>query len=67
MIWLKFFYKGDLVIKHIALMKRILFRELDMGCHLLEYPDSSQLRRTVTAQLTLFPEERSLAHSAILI
>ena len=33
--------KGDLVIKHIALMKRILFRELDMGCHLLEYPNSS--------------------------
>ena len=35
------FSKGNLVIKHIALMKRILFRELDMGCHLLEYPDSS--------------------------
>ena len=34
------FNKGDLVIKHIALMKRRLFRELDMGCHLLEYPDS---------------------------
>ena len=35
------FCKGDLVIKHIALMKRILFRELDMGCHLLEHSNSS--------------------------